>query len=110
MPVSGCNRVADPLQVFPSERAAGLGSEAAAPGALPAAQATPARPRLPPPFGEGQEPPGPAGRPAPPPRLQGHLHNADLEQLLSPGQELFKVFGLRLNKGHRTALLGAAHP
>lgn len=51
------------------------------------------------------------GRPSPLPQLQGHLHNVDLEQLLRIGhEELFKVFGLRLNKGHKTAILGAAHP
>lgn len=70
-----------------------------------------ARPQFTLPFWEDKEPPEPAGRLSPLPLLQGHLHNVDLEQLLrSAHEELFNVFGLRLNKGHKTALLGVAHP
>lgn len=62
------------------------------------------------PFWEGSEPPEPAGRPSRLPQLQGHLHNVDLELLLRSGhRKLIKIFGFRLNKGHKTALLGAAH-
>lgn len=64
-----------------------------------------------PPFWEGSEPPEPAGHPSLLPQLQRYLHNVDLEQLLRTGhRDLFRIFGLRLNKGHETAILGAAHP
>lgn len=95
-------RASESPRLFQSER---VRQARPRPRALPAAPRPPGRVR-----GSHRPSGEPAGRPSPLPPLQGHLHNVDLEQLLSTGRELFKVFGLRLNKGLRAALLGAAHP